>query len=128
MIKNNKKILVVDDSEIDRNIIKDTLNEDFDVVEADNGYTALEIIIEEGEKISAVILDVSMRELGGFEVLDLMNENHLDFIPVFLITVEATKSNVERASQYYNVAEFIKKPFNRTEIVKRLKLRLNVAG
>jgi putative two-component system response regulator len=125
-MENNKKILLVDDSERDRKLVKDTLHEEFDIVEADDGYTALEIMIEEGESLSAVILDVSASEFGDFEVLKLMNENHLvDAIPVFLITADATKNNVEKAAQY-NVTEFIKKPFEGTEVVKRLKSRLNV--
>lgn len=120
-----KKILIVDDSEIDREILKSIFADEFDVIETDNGYSALEIILKKREHIDALLLDVSMPVLDGLSVLRLLREENFDNVPVFMITAEATKDNIEKASQY-NISEFIRKPFDRDEILKRVRLKLGV--
>lgn len=120
-----RKVLIVDDSEIDREVLKSILCDEFEVMEADNGYAGLETIIREKNNLDAILLDVSMPVLDGFGVLGLMQQNKVEGIPVFLITAEATKDNVERAVEF-NISEFIKKPFDRDEILKRLKEKLRV--
>jgi len=120
-----KRILVVDDSEIDRTVLHSMLDKEFEVVEADNGYSALNIILKKGEYFDAVLLDVSMPLFDGISVLRVLRENNLHDIQIFMITAEATKSNIERASKY-NIAEFIKKPFNKNEVLKRLRAKLGV--
>ncbi len=120
-----KKILIVDDSEIDREVLKNILCNDFNIVEAENGYTALEIILKNKKYPDAILLDVSMPVLGGFDVLRIMQENRIENIPVFLITAEATETNVIKAAQY-NISEFIRKPFDSEEILKRVRLKLNI--
>lgn len=124
MVENEKKkLLIVDDSEIDRAVLTSILKGSFDILEADNGYSAMEVLQQEYNALSAVLLDVSMPVLDGFSVLRLMKDNKMDRIPVFLITAEATKDNVQKAMQF-NVVEFIRKPFDREEILKRLKIKL----
>lgn len=119
-----KKILIVDDSEIDRGVLRSILNSEFEVVEADNGYSALDAILKKEEHFDAVLLDVSMPLLDGISVLRILRENHLQDVQIFMITVEATRKNIERALQY-NIAEFIKKPFDRDEVLKRVRAKLN---
>lgn len=125
MAKKNKRLLIVDDSEIDRVVLCNILENDFEIIEAENGYEALEIIMDEQHYLSAILLDVSMPVLDGFDVLRLMNENKVRNIPVFLITAEATKANVEKAAQY-NITEFVRKPFDSAEILRRLKTKLKI--
>lgn len=120
-----KRILIVDDSEIDREILKSILNDDFEVLEADNGYTALQMILKEKEVLDAVLLDVSMPFLDGLSVLRILRENDLDDVHIFMISAEATKDNIEKASQYH-IDEFIRKPFDRDEILKRVRENLGV--
>lgn len=120
-----KRILIVDDSEIDRAVLKSILDDEFEVAEADNGYSALEIVLKKKESFDAVLLDVSMPILDGISVLRILRENNLDDIDVFMITAEATKDNVEKALQY-NIAEFIRKPFDRDEILRRVRSKLGV--
>ncbi len=120
-----KRILIVDDSEIDREVLRNMLDGEFEVSEANNGYSALDIILEKGERFDAVLLDVSMPFFDGISVLRVLRENNLQDVQIFMITVEATKENIEKASQY-NIAEFIKKPFDRDEVLKRLKAKLGV--
>lgn len=121
-----KRILIVDDSEIDRAVLKSILEYEFELLEADNGYSALDIILKKKEPIDAVLLDVSMPFLDGLSVLRILRENSLDDVPVFMITAEATKDNIEKASQYH-IAEFIKKPFDREDILNRVSSKLGVA-
>ncbi len=125
MKKNSKRILIVDDSEIDRTVLKNILQEEFEIIEADSGYSGLDIILKEKDSLDAFLLDVSMPVLDGFGVLGILKEKTISVPPVFLITAEATRDNVQRAIQY-NVSEFIRKPFDREDILKRIKLRLGI--
>lgn len=120
-----KRILIVDDSEIDREVLRNMLDGEFEVSEASSGYSALDIILEKKEEFDAVLLDISMPFYDGISVLRALRESHLQDIQVFMITAEATKENIEKVSQY-NIADFIKKPFDRNEVLKRLKAKLGV--
>lgn len=120
-----KKILIVDDSEIDRCVLSSILSDDFEIMEMDNGYSALEYMQRNTNALDAILLDVSMPVLDGFSVLRIMREKNIGNIPVFMITSESTKDNVEKAMQY-NVADFIKKPFERDTVIKRIKQQLGV--
>lgn len=119
-----KKLLIVDDSEIDRAVLRSILEDEYEVSEVDNGYSALELILQKKEAIDALLLDVSMPLLDGLSVLRLLRESSSQ-LPVFMITSEATKDNVEEAFQYH-IAEFIKKPFNREDILTRVRSRLGM--
>lgn len=121
----NRKILIVDDSEIDREVLNNILSHDFDIIEAENGYAGLSLILAKRQELSAVMLDISMPIMDGFNVLYLLKENGIDNLPIFLITAEASPDNVQRAAQY-NISEFIRKPFNSEEVLRRLKLKLNM--
>ncbi|MCH5252969.1 MAG: response regulator [Lachnospiraceae bacterium] len=126
-MKKNKTVLIVDDSEIDRVVLRNILGEDFEIEEAENGYSAMEEILRGRDSLDAILLDVSMPVLDGFGVLRLMKEKEISDIPVFLITAEATKDNVERAV-HYNVTEFIRKPFDKDSVLDRVKLKLGVVS
>lgn len=118
-----KKILIVDDSEPDRTVLKSMLHEDFKIMEADSGFSALQIMSERKSELDAVLLDISMPVLDGFGVLQNMKEKKIKGISIFMITSEATKDNVERAAEF-GVSDFIKKPFERETILERLKTKL----
>ena len=120
-----KQILIVDDSEIDRAILKSILGDRFNVIETDNGYKALEIISKLKNDLDIIFLDISMPLISGFDLLRLLRDNKLNHIPVFLISGEATKDNVLRASEF-EVTEFIGKPFDREDILRRLQSRLGL--
>ena len=68
MAQERKRLLIVDDTEIDRLILKSILNAVFDVDEADNGNTAFEYITTKGEQLDAILLDISMPHIDGFDV------------------------------------------------------------
>ena len=72
---NQKKILIADDSELNRAILIDTLEKDFEVMEVSNGKEAIAALRAYREEIAVLLLDVVMPEADGFEVLDYMNEH-----------------------------------------------------
>lgn len=124
-MKDMKRILIVDDSEIDREVLKSILENEFELIEADNGYSALDILLKE-KSVDAVLLDISMPYLDGLSVLRILREDNSYDVPVFMITAEATKDNVEKALQY-NITEFIKKPFDREDILNRVRTKLGIS-
>ena len=109
MDMNGKKLLIVDDSEIDRLILKTILEDDFEIKEAENGYAAIEMLSRKMYIPDAILLDISMPLFSGFDVLRMIRDKQLVQCPVFLITSEATKDNVMRAAEF-SIAEFISKP------------------
>lgn len=125
MDMNGKKLLIVDDSEIDRLILKTILEDDFEIKEAENGYAAIEMLSRKMYIPDAILLDISMPLFSGFDVLRMIRDKQLVQCPVFLITSEATKDNVMRAAEF-SIAEFISKPFDREDVLKRVRTRLGV--
>ncbi len=112
-------ILIVDDSDIDRGILKNILENDFDIVEADNGYNALKILLSGRPHIHGILMDIFMPVLDSFEVLRIMKENKIENIPVVLVTANPTKTNVEKAASY-KVTHFITKPFDANTVLERM--------
>lgn len=125
MAQERKCLLIVDDTEIDRIILKSILCRDFDILEANNGNMAFEYITTRGDQLDAILLDIAMPHIDGFDVLRFIEDKQMTHIPVFLVTAEPTRDNVERALQY-NIAEFIGKPFDREDVLRRLRSRLGV--
>lgn len=125
MAQDKKRLLIVDDMEIDRIILKSALCREFDIQEANSGNAAFEYITTRGDQLDAILLDIAMPHIDGFDVLRFIADKGLTHIPVFLVTAEPTRDNVERAFQY-NVAGFIGKPFDREDILRRLRSRLGV--
>ena len=110
MTKEYKKILIIDDSEVDREVLKTILSEEFSTLEAENGSVGVEKILKNGNSLDAILLDVSMPVMDGFGVLKRLEENRVNNIPVFLITAEATRENVANAARYH-ISGFIRKPY-----------------
>ena len=125
MAKKERQLPIVDDSELDREILKSILEEEFELCEAENGFVAMELVTKQKSEIDCILLDISMPLLSGFDVLRLLRDNNLGHIPVFLITAEATRENVTKAVEF-GVADFLSKPFDREDVLRRIKLRLGV--
>ena len=64
-----QKILIVDDSEMNRTLLADILEDKYDIVEADNGAKAIELLSQQRTDFSLLLLDIMMPEMDGFEVL-----------------------------------------------------------
>lgn len=113
-----KKLLVVDDVQLNRILLTDLFGDDYDVLEADNGQIALELILKHRDELAIVLLDLVMPVMDGFQVLEQMTQLGLiQTIPVILITGE---SDDEKTLMGYalGVSDLVNKPFN-PEIVSR---------
>lgn len=119
-IQNKPKILIVDDSEFNRAILKEILEETYEIIEADGGNEALHKIDEYGMKISLVLLDIIMREKDGFEVLKYMEEERLiSDIPVIIISSEDSANYIRRAYEM-GVSDYINRPFDANIVYQRI--------
>lgn len=119
MTKTSFRLLIVDDSDVDRALLKNILEANFFISEAANGYDALAMLEDkEQPKIDCVLLDISMPVIDGFSVLKMLRE-HGSKVPVILMSAEATKENVERGIRY-NIAGFLSKPFNPSTVVRKV--------
>ncbi len=116
-----KKIIVIDDVDLNRAILGEAFKKEYEVVEAENGAVGLQKIKENKDDIAAVFLDIIMPEMDGFGVLQELNINSLiQRIPVFLITTDATSNVIERAYDY-GAVDVIPKPFNIMIIKRRVQ-------
>lgn len=119
-IQNKPKILIVDDSEFNRAILKEILGETYEIIEADGGNEALHKIDEYGMKISFVLLDIIMPEKDGFEVLKYMEEERLiSDIPVIIISSEDSANYIRRAYEM-GVSDYINRPFDANIVYQRV--------
>lgn len=119
-IQNKPKILIVDDSEFNRAILKEILEETYEIIEADGGKEALHKIDEYGMEISLVLLDIIMPDKDGFEVLKYMEEERLiSDIPVIIISSEDSANYIRRAYEM-GVSDYINRPFDANIVYQRV--------
>lgn len=106
-----KVVLIVDDSKIDRVTLKQILKDSYEVIEAESGQKALEILATEAERVSAIILDIVMPEMSGFEYMQIHKRTErLRTIPIIVTTVEGTTRAEEEALEL-GAWDFITKPY-----------------
>lgn len=119
-IQNKPRILIVDASEFNRAILKEILEETYEIIEADGGNEALHKIDEYGMKISLVLLDIIMPEKDGFEVLKYMEEERLiSDIPVIIISSEDSANYIRRAYEM-GVSDYVNRPFDANIVYQRV--------
>ena len=115
-----QKILIADDSEMNRSILADMLGEEYDIVEAEDGVKAVAALQKYGTEISLLLLDIVMPEMDGFEVLAVMNKNRwIEDVPVIMISAETSPAFMERAFSQ-GVTDFISRPFNALLVYRRV--------
>lgn len=116
-----KKILVVDDAEVNREILRVMLEDDYDVIMATDGEEALDALKRRKDDISAVLLDLHMPKMDGFAVIsDLKEHGWLQKIPVLIISSEHA-IEVENKCLEMGVSDFIHKPFETSIVKNRVK-------
>lgn len=127
MIPEKQKILIVDDSEMNRAILTGILDDGYDFLEAENGLQALDVLRAHRD-ISLVLLDIVMPELDGFGVLSVMGEQHwIDQTPVIMISAESDSMLVERAYQL-GATDYISRPFDKSVVRRRVMNTLMLYG
>lgn len=116
-----KTVVITDDVELNRAILREILKEDYELYEASDGLETMQVLNEHGDIISAVLLDVVMPNMDGFEVLEKMQQVHLlQKIPVLLVSAD-TSVEFERRGYENGAFDFIHKPFDGTVVKARLK-------
>ncbi len=115
-----ERILIVDDSEMNRSILTDMLDSEFDITEAENGVQAVSILQKESTKFSLVLLDIVMPEMDGFDVLRVMNRFHwIEDVPVIMVSAETASTQIERAYEL-GATDFIMRPFDASIVHRRV--------
>lgn len=112
------KILIVDDSKFNRQVLKNILEEDYEILEAENGRIAFELIEAQRGDLAAVLLDIVMPEVNGVTLLKMLNEKeYLNEFPILVVTSEQDVELVAECFDY-GISDFIRKPVN-TDFVKQ---------
>lgn len=118
--KIRQQILIVDDSELNREILSEMLHTDFRILEAEDGAQALEMLQQQGTGISFVLLDIIMPVLDGFGVLSYMAREHIiEDIPVIMISSDDSEKNIRRAYEL-GVSDYISRPFDAKVVYQRV--------
>ena len=119
-LKVKQQILIVDDSEMNREILTEMLQDDFRILEAENGEEALKMLKQYGTGISLMLLDIVMPVMNGFEVLAAMAREHwMDDIPVIMISSEGSEDYIRRAYEM-GIADYIRRPFDAKIVYQRV--------
>lgn len=119
-IFDKKKILIVDDSEINRSLLSDMLSDEYDILEAEHGMEAAAILHDREQEISLMLLDIMMPVMDGFETLEVMNKNGwIKDIPVIMISAETVPAYVDRAYDL-GVQDYISRPFDERTVRRRV--------
>lgn len=120
MADKKQKILIVDDSEMNRDILAVMLGSDYEILEAENGLEAIEILQQGMTDIDLILLDIMMPEMDGFDVLGFMKRSHMtEVIPVIMISSESSSSYIEKAYEM-GAADYISRPFNALIVGRRV--------
>ena len=112
------KILIVDDSEMNREILSDMLEDEYEILQAEGGTIAIQIMNEQHEELSLVLLDMNMSDMSGIEVLRIMKDRlWLEKLPVICISADSTDKTIRLAYEL-GVADYFAHPFD-MKVVKR---------
>ena len=115
------KILIVDDSDLNRDLLSSMLEDQYDIVEAANGIQAIQVLEKQCHELSLMLLDLMMPECDGYQVLGYMNRRHwIDDLPVIVISSETGHDFVSRAYDL-GAADFISRPFDSYIVKRRVK-------
>lgn len=118
--KEKQLILIMDDSEMNRAILTEILQQDYRILEAANGAEALEKMNEYSGEIALVLLDLIMPVMDGFEVLDYMNRNHtIEDIPVIMISSEDSEESIRYAYEM-GASDYVNRPFDSRVVYRRV--------
>ncbi len=110
-----RTVLIVEDEFINREILASYLEENYDVLKANNGLEALHLIHESLIPISLILLDINMPIMNGFAFLqEIKKEEKYKKIPVIVLTGE---KDSELESLNLGAVDFISKPYNMKEII-----------
>ena len=120
-----QKILIVDDSKFNRDILKEILGETYNYLEAENGNQAIQII-GENIGIDLMLLDINMPQMNGFEVLKIMKRSQgIEETPVIMISSEESVDTMREAYEM-GITDYITRPFDSVIVKKRVQNTLSL--
>lgn len=114
------KMLIVEDKAVNRYVLKSISEEDYEIAECADGRAAIELLEEERDAVSVVLLDIVMPVCDGFAVLEYMKKTALDTVPVILISSNVDDNNIQKAYEY-DVVDYIQKPFQEDVVRQRVQ-------
>lgn len=115
-----QKILLVDDSRMNRHLLMNILSDSYEIIEATDGKQALDVLDKKKGDIALMLLDIVMPVMDGFEVLSWMSSNNLiEDIPVIMISSEDASDTVRKAFSY-GVSDYISRPYDAKVVYKRV--------
>lgn len=125
-LRPSEKVLIVDDSDINREILSAILKNQYEIIEAASGEQCIEKIKSAGEEISLILLDLIMPGMSGFDVLNYLNDNRLiGKIPVITITGDESDNSVREAYEK-GVSDYITRPFDARVVYRRVSNTVNL--
>ena len=120
LLQEKTQILLVDDSKMNRMILKEILGGDYSILEAENGQECLEKMQAEAGNIALVLLDINMPVMDGFEVLKAMNANHtIEDTPVIMISSEDSDAAIRRSYEL-GASDYVNRPFDARIVYRRV--------
>ena len=120
LLQNKSQILLVDDSKMNRIMLKEILGGDYSILEAENGQECLEKMQAEAGNIALVLLDINMPVMDGFEVLKAMNANHtIEDTPVIMISSEDSDAAIRRSYEL-GASDYVNRPFDARIVYRRV--------
>lgn len=115
-----KKLLIADDSEMNRAILANMLEQDFEIMEVSDGKEALAALQIYRKDLSALLLDIVMPEMDGFQVLEEMKQRQwLEDVPTVMISAETGSGYIDRAFEL-GAVDYINRPFSATVVRQRI--------
>ncbi len=119
------KILMVDDSELNRELINEILKYKYDIDFAVDGEEAIEVLKQHRDEYSVMLLDIIMPKIDGFEVLEYMNEHGwLKTLPVVLVSAEYSHAQIDKAFDL-GAFDFVSRPFDVAIVKRRIENAIN---
>ncbi len=120
------KILIVDDVEVNREILVEILQENYDLLQAKDGLEAVEMVMHNAHDLSLILLDIMMPEMDGYEVLEtLRTSGYTNKIPVIVITASGGNENEVRGLEA-GASDYITKPFYPQSVLCRVEAQLEL--
>ena len=115
-----KTLLIIDDTDISRNMLVDMFKGRYNVIQATNGKSGVQMISRNLKELAGILMDIVMPEMDGYQVLDLLQKQKISSrIPVIMVTAD-NSADAERKCYQKGAADVIHKPFDQTVVGYRV--------
>lgn len=115
-----RKVLIIDDSEIDRQLLQSILETEFDVISVDNARDGLNLVNDPRQIFNCILVDLMMPEIDGFKTVELLGKRYIKHVPTVLMSADANQEFIIKAADL-GVSAYIKKPFDSELVIKKIK-------